>query len=284
MRMGDELVIIDDNSEDSSLKMVQDWALTNPQIRILSNSNPGLANALNLGIRESTNQFIARVDVDDAYDPMRLNMQENSISDDSVAIFSDYTFHSEENMYLGYMPSAVTPLATSLSLISSSRTAHPSVIFRKDAFISVGGYRQSDFPCEDLSLWLRLDKVGTLQSIPKALLKYKMNKSGVSSSKREQMKMVKIDLLRKYGLRSEMRSSSLEFWEDEISQIDFCSFSNARKILLLRDLRLAKEQCILIKSSALLERVILKDVLFRLTTASDLTRLSYERLLRRFYR
>lgn len=284
MRRGDELVIVDDNSDDSSLRMVQDWAISNPQIRVLSNSNPGLANALNLGIGESTHQFIARVDVDDAYDPMRLNLQEESISDKSVAIFSDYTFHSEENRYLGYMPSAVTPLATSLSLISSSRTAHPSVIFRKDAFNTVGGYRQSDFPCEDLSLWLRLDKVGTLHSIPKPLLKYKMNKSGVSASKRVLMKSVKNDLLQEYGLRNEMRSSALESWEYEISQIDLFSLSNVRKILMLRDLRLAKEQNFLIKNSAFLERVILKDVLFQLTTASNLTRLSYERLLRRFNR
>ena len=284
MRAGDEFVVVDDNSEDSSYKMLQNWASENPQIRLISNPTPGLAHALNLGIRESTHNFIARVDADDTYDSSRLFSQEIQLSGDCVAVFSDYTFHDEADRDLGYIASAITPLSTSLSLLSSSRTPHPSVVFRKDVFNFVGGYKQTDFPCEDLSLWLRFDKVGLLKTVPKPLLRYRLNKTGVTSTKREQMQGKRIQLINDLGVRDDLRIASVDSWEKEISQLDNNSLGNIRRILLLRDFRMAKKYHVKIKDARYIEAILKKEIFSCLTTPSDLLNLSYERLLRRIHR
>ena len=48
MRFGDELLVIDDGSTDSTIRLLKPWINVNPQIRLIANPNLGLANALNL--------------------------------------------------------------------------------------------------------------------------------------------------------------------------------------------------------------------------------------------
>ena len=70
----------------------------------------------------------------------------------------------------------------------SERNAHPSVIFRKDSVLEVGAYREEDFPCEDLSLWLRLAQIGKLHGISCPVLKYTLRADSVSSTRYSEAK------------------------------------------------------------------------------------------------
>jgi glycosyltransferase involved in cell wall biosynthesis len=183
----DEVIFVNDGSTDKTESSVNKWKAKYPFIRLINNQGSGLISALNLGVKESTHEWIARFDVDDSYPDFRIEKQRQGISTKVVAIFSDYVISGAGKKNLGTIYSPVLPLACSISLASSERTAHPSSMFNKSAFLSIGGYRREDHLIEDLSLWLRLSRVGDLVSIPTPLLNYNLNRGSVSMMNRAQM-------------------------------------------------------------------------------------------------
>ena len=283
MRLEDELIIVNDNSQDSTVRLLTPWVRDNSQIRLIHNPNPGLANALNLGIKEASNESIARVDVDDLYSPQRLHLQQKLLADSCIAVFSDYSVNLINERQIGYIPSGVSALPTSFSLISSSRTAHPSVVFLKSAFQEAGGYRQEDFPCEDLSLWLRLSKIGSLSSVPQPLLNYRLSTTGVTASKRESMLRTRNSLITNIGLSEKVLISGFDLWKNDIDMYNFTSYSNRRRILLLREFRIAQKYGIKVKDSKEISRYLLKQISKSYSTLADFGILGFEKMLRKIY-
>ena len=232
----DEILIIDDFSDDNTVQIVQDAAKSDRRIRLLHNSNPGIVEALNLGLSEASNEWIARFDVDDKYEISRLDEQRVCISSHVVGIFSDYDFFCEDLPYLGMIPSAIDSDAVAVSLISSQRTAHPSILFNRGSVLDVGGYKNEDFPAEDLSLWLRMSRVGELISIPKVLLHYRLSAGSVTGTKRQASILKKNSLIQSIGINPlNVEKASLKL-EQIFEVYKPESFSNEREILLIRDL------------------------------------------------
>lgn len=231
----DEILVIDDGSLDKTASFLTKWSSENPMVRVLKNPGSGLVSALNFGLSEAANPWIARADVDDFYDSNRIQKQLDSITSNVVAVFSDYALFHSRNRSLGTIFSAISHPAVSVSLISSQRTPHSSVLFNKDAVISAGGYRQSDFPAEDLSLWLRLSRLGKLVSVPESLLKYRVSKGSISSDKQELMVNRKAEVLKQVGLNP----IDVLLFKDEFGSIlenyDLHPNCQERKILAYRD-------------------------------------------------
>ena len=233
----DEILVIHDGSTDATGLMLSSWQLDNPSIRIINNpKSAGLVNALNFGISESSNKWIARFDVDDTYSYDRVIRAKRLNADGCVAIFSDYSFFSDKNTSLGYMPSAVFRNQTYLSLVSSQRTAHPSVIFDKEAVLEVGGYRKEDFPAEDISLWLRLSKVGEIETIPNETLKYRISRNSVTGQSRSQALSIKNTLISQFNFKQDIIQECIESIETTSQMYDQFEYSNERLLLHIRDL------------------------------------------------
>ena len=232
----DEILIVDDFSSDHTAQIVKDASKTDERIRLLSNANPGIVGALNLGLSEASNEWIARVDVDDNYEVNRIDEQRVCINNNVIGIFSDYDFFSDDLPFLGMIPSAIDSDAVAVSLISSQRTPHPSILFNKESALDVGGYQQEDFPAEDLSLWLRMSRVGKLISIPKVLLHYRLSSGSITGTKRQSSISKKNSLIRSIGINP----LNVEKVSSKIEQIFEVykpeSYSNEREILLIRDL------------------------------------------------
>lgn len=68
-----ELVILDDGSTDRTLALAQGF--TDQRVRVLSQSNAGVAAALNALLSASDSEFIARMDADDIVLPGRFGRQ-----------------------------------------------------------------------------------------------------------------------------------------------------------------------------------------------------------------
>lgn len=183
----DELVVVNDNSSDQTLDILKSFAASDNRLRILINQRSGLVNALNLGLAEANFEWIARIDADDTYSSDRFTVQRKLFSDSVAAIFSDYDIQDMDDKHFGTIHSAVFAPAVSISLANPQRTAHPSVIFNRQKAIEAGAYQSEDFPAEDLSLWLRMSRLGSLVSAPAALLQYRLNPKGVTGQRRFEM-------------------------------------------------------------------------------------------------
>ena len=231
----DELIVIDDGSTDSSLSILKKLS-KDKELRILNGKGKGLVHALNLGLEFASHEWIARFDADDVYPTQRLNLQRVQFSPNLGVIFSDYEFFLNGRKSLGIIPSPVFDFPTRLSLLRSQRTAHPSAILNKSMACTVGGYQESDFPAEDLSLWLRISKVGKLESIPHIGLKYNLNTKSISSTRYLQAKEKTIELV-KTALDSDFLN---EFIPSEIESVlndyDSLTLSRERRALYVYDL------------------------------------------------
>lgn len=191
----DELIVIDDRSTDSSLSIIKKLS-KDRELRILNGKGKGLVHALNLGLEFASQQWIARFDADDVYPTHRLHLQRVQFSTNLGVVFSDYEIFLNGKNSLGVIPSPVFDFPTRLSLLRSQRTAHSSAILNKSMACAVGGYRESDFPAEDLSLWLRIARVGKLESIPHIGLRYNLNSNSISSTRYLQAKEKTFELVK----------------------------------------------------------------------------------------
>jgi hypothetical protein len=235
---GDEVIVINDHSVDDTGFLLSSWSKSHPYINVVQNlGQPGLIATLNLGLRLATKDWVARFDADDIYRADRINSQFKQIKKGTVAVFSDYKFISENGASLGAVPSAIYPLQTSLSLAMGNRTAHPSVIFNRLAALEAGGYRIKDYLAEDLSLWLRMSRLGSLRSAPEELLYYRLNRGSVTLNSRELSHKMLLQVLAEVGVNPIDISQSISNFDSLTKMYSSDSKSSLRSLLFLRDLR-----------------------------------------------
>ncbi|MCP1677142.1 glycosyltransferase involved in cell wall biosynthesis [Natronocella acetinitrilica] len=67
-----ELLVVDDGSSDGSLAIAQDYASSDPRVKVLNQSNQGVSSARNSGLREARGDWVALLDSDDEWAPDRL--------------------------------------------------------------------------------------------------------------------------------------------------------------------------------------------------------------------
>ena len=237
---GDEILVIDDGSQDRTPHLIETFTNTYPDIRVIRTEGLGLVRALNLGFQESAGSWVARYDADDRYPQDRIAKQRELIANDVAVIFSDYSLWINGDKYAGIIVSPIFSNATLLSLLTSQQTAHPSALINKVHFEKSGGYSETEFPAEDLGLWLRLSRTGKLISIPEELLYYSMTSSGISNTNRRKVQD------RTLALRDKNIENVSDLLDLSILHYEFNSykgFTNQtdRKILLLRNLKVLQD-------------------------------------------
>ena len=158
-----ELLVVDDGSTDASLRILQEFAELDGRIRVLSTVNPGIVEALNLGLAEARSPYLARMDADDVSLPERLVLQCDYLdASPEVGLVSSRVEHWSEDgevrkgyeTYVGWTNQVLNDAELRLRRFVESPFAHPSVVYRKSVVERFGGYREGSFP-EDYELWLR---------------------------------------------------------------------------------------------------------------------------------
>lgn len=280
---GDEIIAVDDGSTDKTLSLLRKFK-SQLKLKILDSQGRGLVEALNMGIEKTNTEWIARVDVDDNYSPLRIEEQMKAIQKDTVAVFSDYEVVSEADRSLGVIFSPIYDIAIRLAILRSERIAHPSALLRKSAVIKAGGYINSEFPCEDLGLWIRLSKLGSFSSISSNHLRYRLISGSVSTSKYQEAK-AKTELLTSENYAS---SLSQELTISEISKVLKRYTENPdtaqRQVLFLRDILNPKLKIYLSAKLKLYSRIRLLLLLVWPGNFYCLFELMIYRVIRRMYR
>lgn len=225
-----ELIILNDGSNDSSFKIILDYAKVDQRIVAVSRENRGLVETLNEGVRLAKADLIARMDADDIAMPDRLRTQFAYLHDhpDCVCVGSDIEIMDDKGRKLVVWNQLQTDAAIQSGALKGHGTiCHPSAMIRKDAFVQCGGYRAEMYPAEDLDLWLRLGEVGTLANVDQVLLRYRMQPASISSQaakdgrQRDAAKRASDDACQRRGLPVPLFDAHQPWRSDGTSGADF---------------------------------------------------------------
>ena len=178
-----EVVIVDDGSTDGTYNFVSKIASKYESIRVVKNNGSGLVDALNCGLREITSEVVMRMDSDDVAYPVRFENNLMKLQEGYIAVSSDWIFTNREgDQRIVYSP--VLHNSIILSLVRRNRFCHPGSAFFRTAALEAGGYRYSEFPVEDVGLWLRMAQFGKFATTPETLISMSHSHSSVSSKNR----------------------------------------------------------------------------------------------------
>lgn len=171
----DEVILVEDGPLTVDLYgIIDEYSSKHPELKAIKcKTNQGLGRALAEGLKHCTNDLVIRMDTDDICKPNRFERQIQFMNKNPELSASGTwidEFISSPNNVVSQRITVESPEDIAKFARSRNPLNHPSVIFRKSAVESVGGY--CHFPLfEDWYLWIRLIHAGhKLANLPEALL------------------------------------------------------------------------------------------------------------------
>lgn len=153
-----ELLLIINGSAAAELATeVQAWFGADQRVRIFTTEVRHLIFSLSLGLHHARADLVARMDSDDLSEPDRLARQVGFMREHpEVAVLgSAYKIIDANESPQKTIRLPVTDIAVRRALLWGNPLCHPSVMFRRQAVLNVGGYL-GGLHAEDYDLWLRL--------------------------------------------------------------------------------------------------------------------------------
>lgn len=160
-------VIRDDGSVDGSTEVLQCWAERDRRIELhVGERSLGPAESSNWVVRQARSPLVARMDADDIAHPDRLRLQAAALDADAGACLVGTLWEGIDAAGRRVRPRDRWRLSRTAAF---APFPHGSIMFRREAFDAVGGYRKECSFWEDADLYLRLAEIGRLIVLPDVL-------------------------------------------------------------------------------------------------------------------
>ncbi len=191
-----ELIVIDDSSTDSSLKIIQSY--NNPKIKLLINEkNIGSAGSMNRGLSVAVGEYVARMDADDISLPDRLETQVKYMDNNVDVCLSGTWVQVVGDKHLYDWRYNTDPEELRARLLFDCPFAHPSIIFRREVVCKNNlQYREGYRRAEDYDFYTRIVEFGKISNIPRVLVKYRLHPNQTSNILDNEYKACIIDIHR----------------------------------------------------------------------------------------
>ncbi|MGE6821320.1 glycosyltransferase [Pseudomonas soli] len=170
-----EIVVVEDGLIGAPLKaVIERYRTSLPIVSVALAQNVGLANALNAGLAKCSCELVARMDTDDICLPERFErqiayLQEHPEVDVLGAMVEEYDVTMSQSLGIRKLPLSHDALRAFAQ--RRSPLSHPTVVYRKQAVLDVGGY-PSFRKAQDYALWsLMLQRGYRIENLPDVLLK-----------------------------------------------------------------------------------------------------------------
>lgn len=178
-----EIIIIDDELSEESLRVLTDIKKIDTRIKVFRNDkNLGAGQSRNNAINLCLGEFIAFCDCDDLWKPQKLEKQIQFMSEFNLRFsFTSYEIINNQNLRIGFRE-AQNNLSFK-QLRNSCDIGLSTVIIRKDVFNNDQFRFGKTKTKEDFILWLLLAKNGIeISGIKECLVSWRKNSNSLSSS------------------------------------------------------------------------------------------------------
>lgn len=179
------IIVVDNPNIDSSIRsFLKSKAASDSRIKIFFNDeNLGLALSLNKAVSFSSGTFIARMDADDISFPERISKELEYLDRTKADLVSTNFIYIDDKSNIIRVHGTIEENQNKI-LPKKNQISHPTVVFKKECFDIVGGYRNFQ-RSQDYDLWLRFLTNGfSIRAINEYLLYYRINPSGLSEKSR----------------------------------------------------------------------------------------------------
>ena len=185
-----EIIVVNDGSTDDTAQLVAQIAMSDARIRLLSTPNRGVAAARNTGIEASSGRFVAFLDADDLWHPMKIEKQVNALNRLSSHWAAVYTLHyliNEDDEIIRPGSSDVARGYIYARHLNVKYVGNGSALLvRRDAALAIGGFDSSYAAeglggCEDLDFELKLAARYFIEVVPERLVGYRKHPGSMSS-------------------------------------------------------------------------------------------------------
>ncbi len=178
-----EILVINDQSTDSSLNIVKSLADKDDRIHIIQNQkNLGVAQSRNKGFESVTGEYVALLDGDDVWEPKKLEKQIAILKNVNCDFcYSSYLYINNAGKEIG-LPHIIPDTCTYEHLLKENFICCSSVVLRTEVVRK--HQMTSEFFHEDFVYWLELLKSGYNGiGCTQVLVKYRVSQSGRSYNK-----------------------------------------------------------------------------------------------------
>ncbi|MCE1166103.1 MAG: glycosyltransferase [Bacteroidetes bacterium] len=180
-----ELLVIDDISSDGTKEKMEELCAEDKRIkyhRLPVTKEPGISKFLNFGINNSKGKYIARLDDDDRWcDKDKLAKQVGFMEKNTEYVLVGggvIAINDKEEEIFRYLENETDEAIRKKALLSNPMT-HPTVLFRKDVAVNIGGYNKLAY-AEDWDFWLRMGTYGKMYNFPEYFAYYLMAGQNIS--------------------------------------------------------------------------------------------------------
>lgn len=183
-----ELVIVNDGSKDATEKIISEYIQKDKRIKLINLlKNNGLPNARNLGVENSTGDYIAFLDSDDLWMPEKLKVQADYHTKNKRFLISHTDYDSInangiiKRPWKNIMTLRKSKFGNLLPTIYYKNVIGVlTVMMKKEVFEGVNGFDIKLWGLEDQDLWIRIAEKGyNFGYINKNLASYRVNPQGM---------------------------------------------------------------------------------------------------------
>jgi GT2 family glycosyltransferase len=179
-----ELVVVDDGSTDGSARVLEQFAMRESRMRLITRENRGLIATRNELLVESRGELLAWMDSDDSSLPHRLARQVGAFREDSAlaCLGSSAQCIDPDGNFLKIERWPTEPEQILAGQQVGGAMRFPTTMMRRAQALRVGGFREPFKIGEDLDFLLRLSRYGKMANLPDVLYLYRQHVASVCAT------------------------------------------------------------------------------------------------------
>jgi len=232
-----KFLIVLDRPSNNCRELVASFEARDSRIQVMDCPTPGISSALNLGLKQTADNFIARIDADDLMAGHRIERQVRylikhpriDLVGSQLHIFG--TSNRESTSY----PLSSAKISKALRI--RNVIAHPSVMYRREVVVNSGGYKSEFNGAEDYDLWLRIDSGKNLKNLGEYLTWYRVHDNQETSRNRDiqnsvdtKVRLVHLTNSNLSNTKIERKISSISLLNEIMGELKTCNRSSLSSI------------------------------------------------------